>query len=58
MQASQSTTLVTITQIKPIFVNFTVPQYANHNLRKNQAKAPLTVFAYGSDDNTSWPRAR
>ena len=41
VQASQNTTLVTITQIKPIFVNFTVPQYANHNLRKNQAKEPL-----------------
>jgi multidrug efflux system membrane fusion protein len=50
VQASQGTTLVVITQIKPIFVNFTIPQYANHNLRKNQAKAPLTVFAYAADD--------
>ena len=50
VQANQNTTLVTITQIKPIFVNFTVPQFANHNLRKNQAKQPLTVIAYSADD--------
>src|SRR5579883_2767294 len=50
IQAGQSTTLVTITQIKPIFVNFTIPQYANHNLRRNQAIKPLTVTAYSADD--------
>jgi multidrug efflux system membrane fusion protein len=51
VQAGQNTTLVTITQIKPIFVNFTVPQYANHNLRKSQAKSALTVYAYSADDS-------
>ncbi len=51
VQASQGTTLVTITQVKPIFVNFTIPQLANHNLRKNQAKDPLTVYAYSADDS-------
>jgi multidrug efflux system membrane fusion protein len=51
IQANQNTTLVTITQIKPIYVNFTVPQYANHNLRKNQSKSPLTVIAYSADDS-------
>jgi multidrug efflux system membrane fusion protein len=51
VQAGQSTTLVTITQVKPIFVNFTIPQLANHNLRKNQAKQPLTVYAYSADDS-------
>jgi multidrug efflux system membrane fusion protein len=51
IQANQNTTLVTITQIKPIFVNFTVPQYANHNLRKSQANHPLTVTAYSADDS-------
>ncbi|MFI5031479.1 MAG: efflux RND transporter periplasmic adaptor subunit [Reyranellales bacterium] len=50
VQTSQNTTLVTITQIKPIFVNFTVPQYANHNLRKSQAKEALTAYAYSADD--------
>jgi membrane fusion protein, multidrug efflux system len=51
VQTGQNTTLVSITQIKPIFVNFTVPQYANHNLRKNQAKSALTVYAYSADDS-------
>jgi multidrug efflux system membrane fusion protein len=50
VQTGQNTTLVTITQIKPIFVNFTVPQYANHNLRKSQAKEALTAYAYSADD--------
>lgn len=50
VQTSQNTTLVTITQIKPIFVNFTIPQYANHNLRKTQAKEALTAYAYNADD--------
>jgi multidrug efflux system membrane fusion protein len=50
VQMGQNTTLVTITQIKPIFVNFTVPQYANHNLRKSQAKDALTAYAYSADD--------
>ena len=50
IQAGQGTTLVTITQIKPIYVNFTIPQYANHNLRKNHAANPLKVLAYAADD--------
>ena len=32
------------------FVNFTVPQFANHNLRKSQAKEALTAYAYSADD--------
>ena len=50
IQANQGTNLVTITQIKPIYVNFTIPQYANHHLRKNQARHPLKVLAYSADD--------
>ncbi len=50
VQTGQNTTLVTIAQIKPIFVNFTVPQLANHNLRKSQAKEALTAYAYSADD--------
>ncbi len=50
VQSGQGTTLVTITQIKPIFVNFTIPQYANHNLRKTQAKEALIAYAYSADD--------
>ena len=37
VQASQATSLVSITQIKPIFVNFTVPQDVNDDVRRNQA---------------------
>lgn len=51
VQVSQGTTLVTIAQVKPIFVNFTIPQFANHNLRKNQARGPMTVYAYSADDS-------
>ena len=50
VQASQSTSLVSITQIKPIFVNFTVPQDYAEAIRHNQAVAPLAVYAYASDD--------
>lgn len=50
VQAGQNTTLVIINQIKPIYVNFTIPQYANSHLRRRQSRAPLTVFAYSADD--------
>jgi len=52
VQAAQGTNLVTITQVKPIFVNFTVPQDYTDAIRHNQTIAPLTVLAYGSDDKT------
>lgn len=52
VQAAAATTLVTVTQIKPIFVSFTVPQEALDELRRNQAQAPLTVDVYGPDDKT------
>jgi multidrug efflux system membrane fusion protein len=52
VQASQATNLVTVTQLKPIFVTFTVPQDALDQIRLNQAKGQLTVLAYASDDKT------
>ena len=52
VQVSQNTSLVTITQLKPIYVSFTVPQEALDAIRRNQAKAPLVVYAYASDDKT------
>jgi multidrug efflux system membrane fusion protein len=52
VQAAQGTNLVTITQVKPIFVNFTVPQDFTDAIRRNQAAGALTVLAYGSDDKT------
>jgi len=50
VQTSQGTTLTTITQIKPIFVSFTIPQNWVDALRRNHDLAPLTVLAYASDD--------
>jgi membrane fusion protein, multidrug efflux system len=58
VQAGQNTALVTITQVKPIFVNFTVPQDQTDRIRTNQAAAPLTVVAYGSDDKTELGRGK
>jgi membrane fusion protein, multidrug efflux system len=52
VQASQNTPLVTIAQIKPVFVSFTVPQEFVDQIRQNQAKQQLDVIAYASDDRT------
>jgi multidrug efflux system membrane fusion protein len=49
VQAAQATSLVTITQVKPIFVNFTVPQNVNDQVRARQAVGPLAVIALGDD---------
>lgn len=45
VHASDGTALVTITQLKPIFVDFTIPQSYLVEIRHNQDKAPLTVEA-------------
>ena len=49
VQAAQATSLVTITQVRPIFVNFTVPQNVNDQVREKQAAGPLAVIALGDD---------
>jgi multidrug efflux system membrane fusion protein len=49
VQAAQATSLVSITQVKPIFVNFTVPQNVNDQVRELQAAAPLAVIALGDE---------
>jgi multidrug efflux system membrane fusion protein len=56
IQVGQNTALVTVTQIKPIYVNFTVPQDQTDKIRTNQTKGPLTVVAYASDDKTELSR--
>jgi membrane fusion protein, multidrug efflux system len=38
--------LVTITQMQPIFVSFSVPETQLDTIRENQAKGPLSVEAY------------
>ena len=52
LQANQAVPLVNITRIKPIFVNFTVPQDVADAIRRAQAAAPLTVLAFAADDKT------
>jgi membrane fusion protein, multidrug efflux system len=52
LQANQAVPLVNITRIKPIFVNFTVPQDVSDAIRRAQAAAPLTVLAFAADDKT------
>jgi multidrug efflux system membrane fusion protein len=58
VQAGQSTALVTITQLKPIFVSFTVPQDHLADIRANQARGELDVEAYASDDKTLLSRGK
>jgi len=57
VQVSQGTSLVTVTQTKPIYVSFTLPQGDLAALRRNaqtdsQADA-LTVLAYAGDETNS-----
>lgn len=52
VQTAQGAALVSITQIKPIFVTFTAPAERLDAIRRNQAKAPLEVIAYAMDDKT------
>ncbi len=49
VRASDNAPLVTITEVKPIFVSFTLPQETLDEILENQKKAPLVVRAYGAD---------
>src|SRR5712692_7800217 len=52
VRATDATGLVTLTQLKPIFVSFTLAQDNIDRLREQQAKAPLEVRAFASDAKT------
>jgi multidrug efflux system membrane fusion protein len=52
VRATDATGLVTITQLKPIFVSFTLAQDNIDDIREHQAKAPLVVQAYSGDGKT------
>lgn len=52
VHASDATGLVTVAQLQPIFVSFTVAQESAHKIRERQANAPLEVMAYGDDGKT------
>ena len=49
VHATDNTPLVMITEVKPIFVSFTLPQDDFDDLREGQNKAPLGVYAYSGD---------
>jgi multidrug efflux system membrane fusion protein len=52
LHASDQTGIVVITQMKPIFVVFTVPQQSLPAVHKAQAQRPATVAALGADNAT------
>jgi multidrug efflux system membrane fusion protein len=52
VRATDNTPLVSITQIKPIFVSFTLPQDQLDQIRQQQQKAPRAVTALASDGDT------
>jgi multidrug efflux system membrane fusion protein len=52
VRATDATGLITISQLKPIFVSFTVPQEHLHKIHEKQAGGELTVLAYGGDNKT------
>jgi len=53
VQASQNANLVTIAQLRPIYVSFTVPADRLDDIRKARASQPLKVVAYAMDDKTA-----
>jgi multidrug efflux system membrane fusion protein len=50
VHASDNTPLVMITEVKPIFISFTLPQESLDDIQENNKKAPLVVLAYSGDD--------
>jgi multidrug efflux system membrane fusion protein len=52
VHAADPTGLVTVAELQPIFVSFTVAQENAHKIRERQANAPLEVMAYGDDGKT------
>ncbi len=49
VHATDNAPLVMITEVKPIFVSFTLPQDDFDDLREGQNKTPLGVYAYSGD---------
>ncbi|HZU88584.1 MAG TPA: efflux RND transporter periplasmic adaptor subunit, partial [Stellaceae bacterium] len=58
VHAGSNTTLVTITQLKPIFVSFTLPQRDLDQVRLQQTKSPLRVEAISQDGTTELAQGR
>jgi multidrug efflux system membrane fusion protein len=58
VHAASNTPLVTITQIKPIFVSFTLPQQDLDSVRRHQMQNPLAVAAFSQDNKTELAQGR
>ena len=58
VQASQNASLVTIAEIRPVYVGFTVPQADLAQIRRNQAAHALAVAAVAGDGRTVLSRGR
>ena len=56
--ASGGTPLVVVTQIKPIYVTFTVPERDLVLVRQMMAKHPVTVLAFDSEDSRQLSEGR
>ncbi len=52
IQGGQSTNLVTVTQLKPIYVSFTLPQGDLDPVRKANSDGALVVKAFADDNKT------
>jgi membrane fusion protein, multidrug efflux system len=52
VHATDTTGLVTIAQVRPIFVSFTLPQDNLLTVREEEAKSPLAVEALADDNKT------
>jgi membrane fusion protein, multidrug efflux system len=50
VRAGDGAPLVMMTQVRPVFVTFTLPQQYFEDVRDRQIKQPLAVRAYTSDD--------
>jgi len=53
VRGAGNATLVNITQIKPIFVSFTLPQNTLDEIRRQQDRQPLAVDAVADDNKTT-----
>jgi len=49
VRATDNTVLVTISEVKPIFVSFTLPQETIEDVREHHKQTPLAVRAYSGD---------
>ena len=49
VHANDNTPLVMITELRPIFVSFTLPQETLDDIQENNKKAPLVVRAFSGD---------